>query len=130
MKKAKEVYRGEEKRKYIRVSIPFTFIHKKENEDWQEASTTKDISLGGLRFIASKLLSNASLELEIWIPTSIGSHIKLKAKVVWQKKKKKGIFSKEYETGLSFVETEKDRKDLGFFLEKSLEKRFLLNEKI
>ena len=123
MKKGKEIYRGDERRKYIRYRIPFTFLYKKENENKEEASTTEDISLGGLRFITSKVLSDAFLKLEIWTPTSIGHNTKLRAKVVWQRRK--NIFSREYETGVSFTEPEKVKKDLQFILEKVFKKAVL-----
>ncbi|HCG77194.1 MAG: hypothetical protein COZ37_06240 [bacterium (Candidatus Ratteibacteria) CG_4_10_14_3_um_filter_41_18] len=130
MGKEKRMYAGSEKRQFVRVSLPFFVRYQKKEkgkiiiggkklaknltENIENLSVTKDISQGGIKFVAKERFEpGTSLALDIYAPDR-KTPIRTLAKVIWVKNR---AFRSGYETGACFTTIEKgDREDLSFYL--------------
>jgi len=103
----------EERRKYIRLDAHH-LVKYQVLEKGQELSFARNISAGGVRFVAKESIPIGDM-VEIMINFPQYSHpIKTRAKVVWAKELKKvGGF----EIGAEFVNVEGDAKD---FIDKKI----------
>jgi c-di-GMP-binding flagellar brake protein YcgR len=99
--------KGEERRKYIRLDAHHLLKYKIVGKG-EELSFAKNISAGGVLFIAKENIPTDSvIELEINFPT-FPHPIKAKARVVWNRELKKfGGF----ETGAEFINVDEDAKE-------------------
>ena len=123
----KKGYRGKEKRKFIRVSIPFSIRYQKKDknpgkneslvglvEDVMRLSLSKDISESGIRIVTKERFElGTSLAVDIYAPDR-KTPIRTLSTVVWTKKR---AFRSGYDTGIRFIKVEKGgREDLSFYL--------------
>ncbi len=123
----KRLYKGKEKRKFIRVSIPFSIRYQKKNKnsgkdeplaglvkDVMCLSLSKDISESGIRIVTKERFEpGTSLTVDIYAPDR-KTPIRTLSTVAWTKKR---AFRSGYDTGICFIKVEKGgRKDLSFYL--------------
>ena len=123
----KKNYPGKERRRFIRVSIPFSVRYQKESknpgkneplaglvEDVMRLSLSKDISESGIRIVTKERFElGTSLAVDIYAPDR-KTPIRTLSTVVWTKKR---AFRSGYDTGIRFTKVEKGgRKDLSFYL--------------
>jgi c-di-GMP-binding flagellar brake protein YcgR len=108
-----------EQRRFQRVNarVPVQFKDIQRPIETYSGTLTKDLSEGGVRFIASEFLSVFTrLLVEISVP-SFSRPIKAISKVAWIQKQPRGM---QYNVGLHFLDmTEEDKKHLGSFIAKS-----------
>lgn len=109
----------EEKRKALRLnmSVPVEYKKLRESSEAKKGSVTKDLSVGGVRFITDEFLAfTARMILDIALPLP-ERPISALAKVAWIRKLAAG---NKYEIGNQFLEMSKDDKNrLSNYLNKS-----------
>ncbi len=101
---------GQEKRRAPRfdIEVPIEYKKLREATEAKKASITKNISIGGVRFITDEFLPyTARLVLEINMPLP-ERNISAVAKISWIKKLPAGD---SYEVGNQFLEISKDDKN-------------------
>ncbi len=112
-----------DKRRHARKNarVPLQFKDIQRPIETYSGTLTKDVSEGGVRFIASEFLSVFTrLLVEISMP-SFSRPIKAISKVAWIQKQPRGS---QYNVGLQFLDmAEDDKKHLASFLAKSPEPR-------
>lgn len=109
--------RFEEKRRYRRfkAEVPLEYKRLKGSPDLRKGSTTKNLSLGGARFITDEFMPyTARLVMDIMLPLPQRT-ISAVTKIAWIRKMPNG---EKYEVGNQFLEMSKEDKDrLAVYLE-------------
>ncbi|MCM8781609.1 MAG: PilZ domain-containing protein [Candidatus Omnitrophica bacterium] len=109
--------RFDEKRKSprFRVSLPFEYKKLRGTPEMKKGSVTKDLSLGGTRFVIDEFLPyTARLVLDITLPLPQRS-VSAISKVSWIRKLSSGD---KYEVGNQFLEmSREDRERLSLYLD-------------
>ncbi|NQT46737.1 MAG: PilZ domain-containing protein [Candidatus Omnitrophica bacterium] len=101
---------GEDKRRFPRIEfrMPVQYHNLKNPREGSIGSLTKNISEGGVKFVANEFLPLASrLVMEISLPT-VPRPIKAIAKVAWVRKT---AVAEQYEVGNQFLEISRDDKN-------------------
>ncbi|MFH1778994.1 MAG: PilZ domain-containing protein [Candidatus Omnitrophota bacterium] len=111
-----------ERRRYPRVSsaMPVQYRGIRQTSDATVGTVMRDISTGGIRFIANEFISVFTrLVVEISIPLT-SKPVRAISKVVWIRKRPSG---EQYELGMQFIDmTEEDRGNISNFVERSIPK--------
>ncbi|MBU0570750.1 MAG: PilZ domain-containing protein [Candidatus Omnitrophica bacterium] len=99
-----------ERRRFIRIEVPMRI--KIEGDGWLEEATTRNISPIGMRFeTAREFKKSEILNLVMYLPSSGDNSIRVKGKIVWQRKTSLED-NAPYDVGLEITHIEDEGKNV------------------
>jgi len=101
----------EEKRRYLRLSVPIEFEYNFLDSDKIYIAVTNDLSATGLRFVSDNALlkEKLMLELKLKLP-NVQNPVHASGQVVWLNKNNPGV-DPAVDVGIEIVSIEEDNKN-------------------